>query len=76
MWEKYSPNEALSELIQNGETIISNYEKPLTSPQENIRNIITEIVEKETNWNCLTEKLLVFLHNQKLLLNFPPKSSK
>lgn len=78
LWEQYSPNEALSELIQNGETIISNYEKPLTYPQENVRNTITEIVEKETSWNCLTEKLLVFLqeHNEKLLLDFPPKPSK
>lgn len=75
LWKKYSRIEALSELIQNSETIISNYEKPLTLTEEDVRNTIIEIVEKETNWNCLTEKLLEFLEEQKqkLLMDFPPK---
>jgi len=76
LWEKYSLIEALSELIQNSETIISNYEKPLTLTEEDVRNTITEIVEKETSWNCLTEKLLEFLEKQKLLLDFPPNPDR
>lgn len=77
LWEKYSLDEALSELIQNGETILSNYERPLTSPQEDVRNTITEIVEKETSWNCLTEKLSKFLHEnkEKIACDFPSKST-
>lgn len=69
LWEKYSPREALSELIQNGETILTSYKEPLSTPQEGVRDVIKGIVEKETSWNCLTERLSQFLKEQECLFS-------
>jgi hypothetical protein len=63
-------NEILSELIQNGETIMSSYDKPLTNLQKNILDIISHTVETETNWNCLTEHLLISLQGYLDTLDF------
>ena len=73
-WDnRFTKDEALSELIQNGENILSSYDKPLTLLQRDVLNVVTKIVEEETNWNCLTEKLSESLHELFQTLEFPPK---
>lgn len=62
-WDnRFTKDEALSELIQNGENILSSYDKPLTLLQRDVLNVVTKIVEEETNWNCLNHYTNFFKH--------------
>lgn len=76
LWDFFYTNDALAELIQNGEDILTSYDKPLTKPEHNVRQEITDIVEKETSWNCLTEELSGSLHEVFKSAEFPPKLDK
>lgn len=59
VWEEFPTDVALSELIQNGEDLLCNYSEKNQLPdvKKNVLDVVTDIVYRETNWNCLTEKL-------------------
>lgn len=57
-WQAYDKENTLSELIQNGETLLNSFDKEkLNDMEKQILDIVTDIVMRETYSNCLTEKL-------------------
>lgn len=75
-WQSYRAEDVLSELIQNGERIMSEYDKPLTRLEENVRRIVTQIIEKETSWNCFTSELSKALKDFVDHYEFKPKKTE
>jgi len=76
-WQTYDKENTLSELIQNGETLLNSFDKDkLNDLEKQILDIVTDIVMRETYSNCLTEKL--WQHLQEIIKSkqFSPETKK
>jgi hypothetical protein len=76
-WQTYDKENTLSELIQNGETLLNSFDKDkLNDLEKQILEIVADIVMRETYSNCLTEKL--WQHLQEIIKSktFSPETNK
>lgn len=76
-WQAYDKENTLSELIQNGETLLNSFDKQkLNDMEKQILDIVTDIVMRETYSNCLTEKLWQQLQEIIKSKKFSPENKK
>jgi hypothetical protein len=76
-WQTYDKENTLSELIQNGETLLNSVDKDkLNYMEKQILDIVTDIVMRETYSNCLTEKLWQQLQEILKSKKFCPETNK